>query len=142
MSAGPARSCSGSAVEVTRNRTGRHAVLKRGPVSWNNHGRWLRIASLAESTLAVGANLGAGLQRARKLLLWLSAWLKRIARGAIGGYKEPWATSATIWHTTRSGTILKDAASSHLPNGRGRRRGERSCQDIGDRSLRATSSAW
>src|SRR5437879_3040095 len=34
-----------------------------------------------------------------------SAWLKRIARGAIGGYKEPWPTSATIWHTTRSGTF-------------------------------------
>src|SRR3989442_15845003 len=69
------------------------------------------------------AELRDGLQLIRKSLLWLSGWLKRIARGAIGGYKEAWPTSATIWHTTQSGTFLKNAASSHLRKGRGRRRG-------------------
>ena len=47
----------------------------------------------------------AGLQRLRTLLLWLSAWLRRIAPGAIDGYREHWPTSVTIWHTTRSGTF-------------------------------------
>ena len=34
-----------------------------------------------------------------------AAWLRRIAPGAIDGYREHWPTSVTIWHTTRSGTF-------------------------------------
>src|SRR5215472_18487011 len=44
-----------------------------------------------------------GLQLITKSLLWSSAWLKRIAAGAIGGYRERWPIWATIWHTIQFG---------------------------------------
>ena len=60
---------------------------------------------IAENYAGCPCRTPVGSQRARKLLLWLSAWLRRIAPGAIDGYREHWPTWVTIWHTTRSGTF-------------------------------------
>src|SRR5215472_3248053 len=82
-------------------------------------------------TLPLRARPRAGLQLIKKSLLWLSAWLKRIDTGAIGGYREHCPTWATIWHTIRFGIFSKSMGSSHLRSARGRRPGESSFKDIG-----------
>ena len=59
---------------------------------------------IVQGESATGCRLRAGLQLLGKLLLWLCAWQKKIALGAIAGYREQWPTWATIWHTIRYGT--------------------------------------
>src|SRR5215469_5330313 len=97
---------------------------------------------IAQNDAASACPTRAGLQLIRKSLVWLSAWLKRIDTGAIGGYREHWPTWATIWHTIRFAIFSKSMGSSHLRSARGRRPGESSFKDIGSRLSPTTSSRW